>query len=206
MLKTESWINNSVNFFTLDDKPFGITFGQWTVRWWKWLLSCPKPINPAADENGANSSINQQGPVWFLAGTFGEKMIPHRRCSIPHDKCILFPIINYELNFLENPEFTTDNELITNVKKDEDDITNLTAKVDDQNLRAWRVQSNPKLFYVYLAPENCLELPSKRIKMASDGYWIFLKPLSEGTHRIFFHASCTGGLRKCTAFYDLTVI
>jgi hypothetical protein len=204
-LKAATRIDNSVNFFTTNDKPFGITFGQWTVRWWKWLLSCPKPTNPARDENGMNSSLNQHGHVWFLAGTFGEKMIPYRRCTIPHDKCILFPIINYELNFLENPEFTTENELMTNVKKDEDDITNVIAKVDAQKLRGWRVQSDPKLFYVDLPPENCLELPSGGIKIASDGYWVFLKPLRKGVHTIFFHASCSGGLRKCTAFYDLTI-
>ena len=176
------------------------------MRWWQWLLSCPAPVNPASDMVGTNSSLNQHGQVWFLAGTFGEHCTPQRACTIPNDKSILFPIINYELNFLEHPEFTTESELITHVKKDEDDITNIVAKIDGKKLDACRIQSDPKIFYADLPAKNCLELPSRRIKIASDGYWVFLKPLSKGVHNIFFHASCSGGSRKCTAFYNLTII
>lgn len=196
----------SVECYAPNERPFGISFGQWTVKWWRWLLSCPSSINPASDKSGINSSLNQNGPVWYLAGTFGEDFVPHRECSIPDGKCIFFPIINFELNNLENPEFTTDEELISNVKKDEDDITNQIANVDGLEIVAWRVESDPKIFHVDLPPENCLQIQSKRIKIASDGYWIFLKPLSKGKHKIFFHASCTGGLRSCTAFYDLNIV
>jgi len=205
-LKSANQSDNFVDYFSTDDQPFGITFGQWTVRWWKWLLSFPKTISPAADENGGNSCLNQQGPVWFLAGTFGESIIPYRKCVIPHDKCILFPVINYEVNLLEKPELTTDSELVINAVQDENDIVNLIAKVDEQKLPACRVQSDPKLFFVDLPPENCLDLPSTRVKIASDGYWIFLKPLFEGLHKIFFHASCSGGIRTCTTFYELTIL
>ena len=192
--------------YSADEKPFGISFGQWTVKWWKWLLSCPNPINPAADKDGANSGLNQQGPVWFLAGTFGENVIPVRNCIIPHDRCILFPVINYEVNFLENPEINTDDELVINVVEDQNDIINLTAQVDDQLVAVHRVKSNPKVFFVDLPSENCLELPSRRIKIASDGYWVFLKPLTYGRHNIFFHGSCSGGTRTCTVYYNLTIM
>ena len=198
--------NSSIDFFSNVEKPFGSTYGQWTVRWWKWLLSCPSRINPAADENGINSSLNQRGPVWFLAGTFGENVIPYRRCTIPHGKCILFPVINYEVNSLEKPEITSDEELLIKVVDDENDITNLIAEIDHQPVTISRVQSDPKLFFVDLPPENCLSLPSKPIKIASDGYWVFLKTLSSGIHKLFFHGSCSGGVRSCTTFYDLTIL
>lgn len=192
--------------YSAHEKPFGISFGQWTVKWWKWLLSCPSPVNPAEDKNGTNSGLNQQGPVWFLAGTFGENIIPVRDCIIPHDRCILFPVINYEVNFLENPEINTENELVIKVVEDQNDIINLKARVDDQPVDVRRVQSNPKVFFVDLPSENCLGLPSRRIKIASDGYWVFLKPLACGRHNIFFHGSCSGGIRTCTVFYNLTIM
>lgn len=205
-MKAANCRDNFVDFFSSHERPFGITFGQWTVSWWKWLLSCPNSINPAIDENGDNSSLNQRGPVWFLAGTFGENMIPYRRCTISHDKCVLFPVINYELNVHEKPEITTDNELLVKVVDDEDDIVNVIVEVDDQRLTASRVQSDPKLFYVDLPEDNCLNIPAIRTKIASDGYWVFLKPLTKGAHKIFFHGSCSGGRRSCTAFYNLTVL
>lgn len=194
-----------IQVYSYNEAPFGLTLGQWTVEWWKWLLSCPIQANPAYDGTGINSSLNQRGPIWFLAGTFGEHEVPHRASSIPSGKGILFPIINYELNLLENPEFVTDDALIRAVKKDEDDIKNILVIVDGQSLSPLRVQTDPKLFFIHLPPDNCLHLPPKRIKFASDGYWIFLKPLRIGQHRIFFHASCSGGVRKCTVSYDITV-
>lgn len=198
--------SSPIECYSIDERPFGISFGQWTVEWWKWLLSCPNPVNPAADTDGANSSMNQHGPVWFLAGTFGEKIVRYRKSTIPYDRSILFPVINYEVNFLEKPEINTENELVTNAVEDQNDIIKVTAQVDHQLLTVCRVQSDPKLFIVDLPPENCLGLPSTRIEIASDGYWVFLKPLSTGLHKIFFHGSCSGGVRTCTASYDLTVV
>jgi hypothetical protein len=43
-------------------------------------------------------------------------------------------------------------------------------------------------------------------KAASDGYWIFLKHLSKGEHRIFFAGSCSSGIRNVRATYNVTVI
>jgi hypothetical protein len=198
--------SSSIDFFSADEKPYGIAFGQWTVRWWKWLLSFPKSINPATDENGKDSSLNQCGPVWFLAGTFGENKAARRKCAIPRGKCVLFPVINYEVNFLEKPEITSDEELVKDVVDDQNDIINIVAELDDEKVLVYRVQSDPKLFHVDLPAENCLDLSVSRVKIASDGYWVFLKPLSTGVHKIFFHGSCSGGIRTCTAFYDLTIL
>ena len=52
--------------------------------------------NPLLDDTGEHSFVNQNGPVWFLAGTFGEGKCPKRKCAIPAGKAILFPVINFK--------------------------------------------------------------------------------------------------------------
>jgi hypothetical protein len=62
-----SYADNNINpsAFPVDSKPYGLTYGEWTARFWQWLHSIPKPDNPAADTTGKNCAIKQTGPVWF---------------------------------------------------------------------------------------------------------------------------------------------
>ncbi len=61
----------SVQYFGPNDKIHGMTYGQWTVKWWQWLLAIPRESNPALDETGKNTEKVQLDPsVSFLAGTF----------------------------------------------------------------------------------------------------------------------------------------
>ena len=63
-------INPSV--YSIDDKPYGLTYGQWTANFWKWVISIPQQNNPNNDPTGAKCAINQNDlNVWYLAPTFG---------------------------------------------------------------------------------------------------------------------------------------
>src|SRR5438128_1413162 len=120
-----------VEYFAPNSRPYGLSYGQWTVKWWQWLISIRAGTNPAADATGEHGGINQREPdVWFLAGTFGTSV--QRICVIPLGKSVLFPVINYEMNPLEKPELKTETELIKHVARDIDDISNLEAIVDGQ--------------------------------------------------------------------------
>jgi hypothetical protein len=63
--------------FSADSKPYNLTYGEWTAKWWQWGYSIPKNINPAYDNTGKNCAQKQNGPVWFLAGTFGHSVTVH---------------------------------------------------------------------------------------------------------------------------------
>src|SRR5438445_798649 len=86
---------DAIEYFTPDDKPYGLTFGQWTVKWWQWLLSIPKNDNPAMDNRGVHGSESQANEnVWFLAGTFvTNSQLARRNVAIPSGRAILFPTI-----------------------------------------------------------------------------------------------------------------
>src|SRR5262245_20745573 len=66
--------------FTTDSIPFGLTYGEWTARWWQWAYSIPKYVHPAYDDSGKYCAEGQSGPVWFLAGTFEHPA--ERYCTI----------------------------------------------------------------------------------------------------------------------------
>ena len=198
-----------VLLFPSDSKPYGLTISHWTIKWWRWLLSIPKDKNPALDMSGTNLSESQTDPnVWFLAGTLGGAVM--RNCKIPLGKAILMPVINYRCSFADEPAINTEEELTLKCNKEIDDIKNLSFRIDDMfvaDMSSYRICS--PLFDVCLG-ENNIEnntLYDNRFdtKMVSDGYWIFLKPLNPGLHKLISSGSCRSGKIMIATNYDLFV-
>ena len=95
-------------------KPYGKSYAEWSAIWWQWLLSIPKDTSPAGDTTGKNGGTNQQGPIWFLAGTFGGGA--ELTCTIPSGKVIMFSPINSECSYAEYPD-DKDNQTCLNAQK-----------------------------------------------------------------------------------------
>lgn len=191
--------SNSVTIYEPDSYPFGIGYKEWTVLWWKWLISIPANSNPAFDSTGQFCGMSQDNPnVWFLAGTFGGSAV--RKLTIPHGKAILFPVINYESSFADEPSLRTQKELEERCKVEIDQIVDMSASLDGKeiNIQKHRVQSG--CFSVRIPQDNCLGSISGFTRMASDGYWLFLKAPSLGSHRLTSFGSCLAGKIKigCT--------
>ena len=79
---TNSQIDSKgIKVFPLDSAPYNTTYSEWTAKWWKWALEIPKEQNPVSDTTGKNCAQGQEGPVWFLAGTYGgDRTIMHYPC------------------------------------------------------------------------------------------------------------------------------
>ena len=73
----------------LDSSPYGNTYGEWSARWWQWLMAIPEATNPNFDPTGAHCAVGQVGPVWFLAGSVGGAATRH--CTVPAGKALLLP-------------------------------------------------------------------------------------------------------------------
>jgi hypothetical protein len=191
--------------FGSDSKPYGISYPQWTVRWWRWLLSLPKGSNPALDMSGGYSEQRQDDPnVWFLAGTFGG--LVERKCKIPSGKAILLPVINYECSFEEEPLITTKIGLESKCKSEIDDIKDVSFLIDETpltDLSLYRIHS--PLFSIHLQDNNVLGLQPCSTKMISDGFWVFLRPLTIGRHQIRSFGSCRSGKIRIGVTYNLYV-
>jgi hypothetical protein len=194
--------------FTSTDEPYGMTYGAWTVEWWKWILGIPKVTNPATDTSGTFAGINQNGRnVFFLAGKLAEAMveIPKRSSVIPANKSILFPIINCESNTLEYPELQTDKDILERVQSDENTITQKECCLDGIEIVPERVLSDPKIFEIEMIKDNLFDAKCGITLASADGYWVFLKPLSRGPHSIIFQGSCEYGRLHSGAVYSIDV-
>ncbi|MGE5139445.1 MAG: hypothetical protein ACM3JD_08300 [Rudaea sp.] len=180
-----------------DSHPFGKTYAEWNVAWWRWVYKTPAETNPLFDPTGANCEEGQSGPVWFLAGTAGGATTRH--CTIPAGKAIFFPVINVNVDYpCPGDPWPVDNQAaLTAGLRDFarfiiNGTTGLYAKVDGRNLRNLdRYRAISPLFWFKADPslsaawgDACLT-GQDQVGVA-DGYWIMLAPLAVGEHELSF--------------------
>jgi hypothetical protein len=197
-----------VSWFSSDSYPYGLSYGEWTVKWWQWILSIPKSCNPLEDQSGENAAINQPTEhVWFLAGKLGSEAenFPLRNCNIPVGKSILFPVINCEANPIEFPELKTKEDLIDHVVKDENTIVKKSCLLNDISIDVQRVKSDPEIFEVKLNDDNVYDVNGGITFAHADGYWCFLQPLPPGVYKLSFRGSCENGRLCSGADYRLKI-
>src|SRR5207237_9991228 len=89
--------NSNPGVFPPDSRPFGLTYGEWSAKWWQWAYSLPVDKNPFFDETTCKNGTNgQSGDVWFLTGVFNTSGTAVRPCDVPEGKALFFPILDYE--------------------------------------------------------------------------------------------------------------
>ncbi len=78
--------------------PFGRSYGEWVVEWWRWALRTPASVNPLVDPDAKRCDVGAQpGHVRFLGGNFtgGANDPPvQRQCSVPAGTAFFFPVLN----------------------------------------------------------------------------------------------------------------
>jgi hypothetical protein len=202
-------LSDGKNYYSVDSAPYGITYGEWTVRWWKWFFSTPRAFNPAVDDSGQFAYINQPSrDLWFLAGKLGSEheILPRRFCKIPSSRSVLFPVINCEVNPLECPELTTMRDLTEYVQSDENSIVLKECYLNGESVPVQRVKSMPEVFEAEIHTNNPFGAGDGGMApVAADGHWVFLRPLTLGRHKLYFRGSCENGRLNSGAFYDLLI-
>jgi hypothetical protein len=166
--------------------PFGKSWEDWAILWWQWCSAQSDDTNPAADTTGINCHRNQrESSVWFLAGTFGGSAVRH--CNVPKGRSFLFPIITDRISYAEHGYLKSEEELYDYAKADLDSARIYEAYVDGVKLKyleSYRVRTG---LFKFTAPAGQFgNVAEDRFQGISDGYWVFLRPLPEGEHTIFF--------------------
>ena len=188
--------------------PYGMTYGEWSAAWWSWVVGIPAgdnfDENPILDETGEFGDIDQQGPVFFLAGSFGATV--ERTLTIPQGKGLFFPIVNSlwwapddlesaifileEILGLDADDFT-DEELIrfiANYHQDFDELA-MTCTIDGVELSDLEqyYTDSPDFHITDTDFFDDLGVPIGEDNLAvSAGRWIMLTPRSAGEHTIRF--------------------
>jgi hypothetical protein len=176
-------------------KPHGLTYGQWHARWWQWAYSLPVDNHPLFETGDA--SAGQKGHVWFLGGSFVSGTA-NRVISIPSGTALFFPILNFEAdNFWPPIDPPLDEAGLRALAASIiDGATGLEAELDGVSipiLTSYRTTS--PVFSVTLPDNNIPQSfgfdapPGSYSPLVDDGYYLFINPLSVGTHHLHFKAS-----------------
>lgn len=172
--------------FPRGSMPYGLGYDEWSSKWWQWFLSIPSETHPSTDADGRYCAIKQGGPVWYLAGSFGERQV--RNCTVPAGKAILFPVLTSECSYAENTDLKSPQDLRNCATEEHEKYISRSqnVKVDGKqiNVDDFRVQS--PLFNFTFSPNNLFGAPPGPTQGLSDGWFIMLEPLNPGKHLVEF--------------------
>lgn len=196
--------------FPVESRPYGLTYGEWSAKWWQWLLSIPRANNPVFDNNGDNAHANQDNPnVFFLCQTVEGiqkgRTSQSRTIYLRAGKSIFMPIINW-ISVL-NLDGQTDEELTTVAKRKMNVISELRVVIDgvtiEEELVRYRALS--PFFNMKVPDDNIFQLPPGVRRFVADGYWIFLKPIEKSFSLTTF-GSCSSGVNKFGINYVIKLL
>ncbi|MFL6465933.1 MAG: hypothetical protein ACJ73N_16180 [Bryobacteraceae bacterium] len=184
-------------------------------EWWQWATSIPTPVNPLLDVTGENCMVGQHGPVWFLAGSFGAAGPVTRNCSVPDDKLLFFPVVNFininTPNVCDQPDMSV-RELRQQAADFIDGVTNVSAELDGELIKHVR-RTRSRVFAVTLPENNIFDTPDVCNVPAGvyspavdEGFYVSLSPLKAGAHTLHFHAENPDQKFTQDVTYNLTVV
>lgn len=175
--------------------PHGKTYGEWAAAWWQWVLSIPADRNPLTDSTGEFAGEGQDGPVWFVAGTFADSV--ERSFDVPAGKALFIPVFNW---IFGSGVFDCDPTVpgVPCVVCDLQDLAAAnteTAQILDVSIDGVPLKdvaqyraSSPGPFSIVYPEDSVVGVPAGvYFPQVTDGYWLMLAPLSVGTHEIRLH-------------------
>jgi hypothetical protein len=193
-----SQLHESQIAFSSKEKPFGSPYHSWCEAWIKHVYSIPCDRNPLVSPEAAYDESIQEGDVFFLAGTLGGTV--ERNITIPAGKGIFFPILNYMATypcpytgFKPAPGQSLKDFLMQNAAMLVEQGTYMSVTIDGiriNDLLPYRIRT--ELFYFRGLPElTCMDpcVTGELQPGLADGYWIMLKPLSPGLHKLQYKGS-----------------
>lgn len=165
----------------------GLSLEEWQIQWWQYLMSLD------CDHLGLASSLPQSFDLYFLSSPAGNFTYD---VTIPKDKMILCPLVNYindfpcpDTSFHPAPGQSLEDFLQEGAEGFIDDVTDRSITLDGVVYpidKCYRFVT--PLFYFTGDPslplcfDPCVTGTSQAA--VSDGYWVVLKPLSKGKHTL----------------------
>lgn len=202
--------STSISLFPIESRPYGLSYSEWSARWWQWLLSVPRSESPAVDASGNNASVNQVDlNVFFLCQTVESiqegRVAQDRTIFMRAGISVFMPIINW-ISIL-NVDGQTDEELASVAKKRMDVVSELEVTIDGVPIREGleRYRTRSPFFDMMVPEDNIFQLSSGFRRFVADGYWIFLEPI-ENDIKLTTYGSCSSGVNKFGMNYHITIV
>lgn len=155
-------------------------------------MSIPADRNPLTDSTGEFAGEGQSGPVWFVAGTFGNSA--ERSFTVPAGKTIFMPVFNCIFGagvFDCDPTVPGVPCVVCDLQdtaaENTEAIEVLDVTIDGQPLKDVRQYraSSPGAFSIEYPENSLVGVPAGTyFPQVADGYWLMLAPLEKGVHEI----------------------
>lgn len=199
---TKEGAGNTAGVLPPNSTPLDMSYGQWHVAWWNWVMSIPEAANPLLhvdDEADLavpaprplwvgtyDASNGQSGQAWFLAEAYATV---ERDATIPAGTPLCFPLQNHMAwGWPPIPEAEAWMRFYLDLVLDTAVVSCEIDGVPVKDLERYRHQS-PAVPFV-LGEDNLPGLPAGEYgMMVDDGYYLVLAPLSVGTHTIHWKAT-----------------
>ena len=172
------------DFTLIHDSFDGKSLAQWTENWFTWAWQAPLNQNPLLDTTGANGSVDNDGPVFFIGGTTGSLTSAERTFDVPAGKPLLIPLLNaFDTLDTESTEEALMDEFRASV-------ISLFATIDGAPITSDLV--NTDFFSMgETKPGSLIEsigapVGSELDPTLGSGYWLMVSGLSPGEHTLTF--------------------
>ena len=178
--------NNNPGVIPPNAKYRGLTYGEWSVRFWQELLSVPV-INDNHPYFSGGAFAEADGVVFLAPYYWPLGNDPAIAVTVPAGTALFVPLVNAECSVIEDPPFHGDNEqeLRDCVNAMIDQTHSYFAIIDGKqvkNLVAYRVES-PLFEFGPLPENNLLGVDAGTTSLSvGDGFYILLAPLNVGRH------------------------
>ena len=167
----------------------GLTYGEWSAKWWQYVLSIPESENPLTGGTGNQCGIQQIGNVGLVVfdPTLEEPVI----CEVPSGINLFLDILSAECSTVEEDPFYGGNEEEMRACATGFSITDLQASIDGvevQNIEQY-IHTSPVFDFTLPDEGNILYTDILVGQSVSNGAHLILTPLKPGMHTVHLHAS-----------------
>jgi hypothetical protein len=166
----------------------GLTYGEWSAKWWQYVLSIPESDNPLAGGTGNKCAFQQIGNVALIAvDPLSEEPI---ECEVPTGVMLFLDILSAECSTVEEPPFYGEDEEELRACVLGFTFTNLQASIDGvavKNLDRY-IHTSPLFEFTLPEEGNILYTDVLSGQSVSKGAHLILAPLSPGEHAVHLHA------------------
>jgi hypothetical protein len=193
-----------IDFYSKDESPFGISYGDWVAKYWNWDLSIPldTKTNVIAGLNQNGCLIHKENSMVMLADTaFGD--IWNQNCTISSNDGILIPIWTGEcdqgIKGHENSSYKQLSDCARDfdlgkikglVKVDNIPVATLDAIDYKTNIMNNVTEVYTKQYNATIPSDSHMQYEKfGTFPGASHGWFVFLKPLSPGNHTVYYQNS-----------------